>query len=68
MATYQFPDGFVWGVATAAAQIEGAARVGRQGRVDLGPVRHAPRATSRTATRPRSPATTITATRPTSTC
>jgi beta-glucosidase len=25
MATYQFPDGFVWGVATAAAQIEGAA-------------------------------------------
>jgi beta-glucosidase len=24
MATYQFPDGFVWGVATAAAQIEGA--------------------------------------------
>jgi Glycosyl hydrolase family 1 len=25
MATYQFPDGFVWGVATAATQIEGAA-------------------------------------------
>ena len=25
MATYQFPDGFVWGVATASAQIEGAA-------------------------------------------
>ena len=26
MVSYQFPDGFVWGVATAAAQIEGAAR------------------------------------------
>ena len=25
MASYQFPTGFVWGVATAAAQIEGAA-------------------------------------------
>ena len=31
MATYQFPDGFVWGVATAAAQIEGAARVDGKG-------------------------------------
>jgi beta-glucosidase len=26
MVSYQFPEGFVWGVATAAAQIEGAAR------------------------------------------
>jgi beta-glucosidase len=26
MATYEFPSGFVWGAATAAAQIEGAAR------------------------------------------
>ena len=26
MSTYQFPSNFVWGVATAAAQIEGAAR------------------------------------------
>ena len=26
MAAYQFPNGFVWGAATAAAQIEGAAR------------------------------------------
>jgi beta-glucosidase len=26
MTTYQFPDGFVWGVATASAQIEGAAQ------------------------------------------
>ena len=26
MATYRFPEGFVWGAATAAAQIEGAAR------------------------------------------
>jgi beta-glucosidase len=25
MATHQFPDGFAWGVATASAQIEGAA-------------------------------------------
>ena len=50
-----FPDGFVWGAATAAAQIEGAA-LGWQGRIDLGPLRHAARATSRTAIRPRSPA------------
>jgi beta-glucosidase len=26
MLTYQYPPGFVWGVATASAQIEGAAR------------------------------------------
>jgi beta-glucosidase len=26
MVSYQFPEGFVWGVATAAAQIEGATR------------------------------------------
>lgn len=26
MTSYQFPAGFVWGVATALAQIEGAAR------------------------------------------
>jgi beta-glucosidase len=31
MATYQFPNGFVWGVATAAAQIEGAAHVDGKG-------------------------------------
>ena len=31
MASYQFPEGFVWGVATAAAQIEGAARAGGKG-------------------------------------
>ncbi len=31
MATYQFPDGFVWGVATAAAQIEGAATLDGKG-------------------------------------
>jgi beta-glucosidase len=31
MGTYQFPDGFVWGVAMAAAQIEGAARSGGKG-------------------------------------
>jgi beta-glucosidase len=31
MATYQFPAGFVWGVATAAAQIEGAARLEGKG-------------------------------------
>jgi beta-glucosidase len=31
MATYQFPDGFVWGVATASAQIEGAARLDGKG-------------------------------------
>ena len=31
MATYQFRDGFVWGAATAAAQIEGAARSGGKG-------------------------------------
>jgi beta-glucosidase len=31
MATYKFPDGFVWGVATASAQIEGAARTDGKG-------------------------------------
>ena len=31
MTTYQFPDGFVWGTATAAAQIEGAARTDGKG-------------------------------------
>ncbi len=31
VATYQFPDRFVWGVATAAAQIEGAARAHGKG-------------------------------------
>jgi len=31
MTTYQFPDGFVWGVATAAAQIEGAAHLDGKG-------------------------------------
>ncbi len=31
MATYQFPEGFVWGAATAAAQIEGAVRSGGKG-------------------------------------
>jgi beta-glucosidase len=31
MATYQFPAGFVWGVATAAAQIEGAANADGKG-------------------------------------
>ena len=32
----QFPEGFVWGVATAAYQIEGSADGRRQGQVDLG--------------------------------
>jgi beta-glucosidase len=31
MAAYEFPDGFVWGAATAAAQIEGAVRAGGKG-------------------------------------
>jgi beta-glucosidase len=31
MSSYQFPAGFVWGVATASAQIEGAAREGGKG-------------------------------------
>ena len=31
MPSYQFPAGFVWGVATASAQIEGAAREGGKG-------------------------------------
>ncbi|WP_435006561.1 GH1 family beta-glucosidase [Tundrisphaera lichenicola] len=30
-ASYQFPEGFIWGVAAAAAQIEGAARVDGKG-------------------------------------
>jgi len=31
MESYQFPDGFVWGVATAAAQIEGASHADGKG-------------------------------------
>src|SRR3954451_22995462 len=31
MTSYQFPDGFAWGVATSAAQVEGAAREGGKG-------------------------------------
>jgi beta-glucosidase len=31
MASYTFPEGFVWGAATAAAQIEGAARTDGKG-------------------------------------
>jgi beta-glucosidase len=31
MASYEFPHGFVWGVATAAAQIEGAAHLDGKG-------------------------------------
>ena len=39
MAALAFPKGFLWGAATASYQIEGAWQRGRQGRVDLGPLR-----------------------------
>ena len=62
----KFPDGFLWGTATAAYQIEGGHDADGKGRVDLGHVlAHAgqDRRTARPAT---SPAITTTATATTS--
>ena len=65
-APLAFPPDFVWGAATAAYQVEGAASDGRTHAVDLGHLRGRARAASATATRPTSPATTTTGTARTS--
>ena len=61
-----FPDGFAWGAATAAYQIEGAAAEDGRGAVDLGHLLRTRPARSPTATPATWPATTTTATRATS--
>ncbi len=67
MPTYQFPSGFVWGVAAASAQIEVAPRV-KAARVNRsGTGSHPYLARSKAATRRKWPAIIITASRPTST-
>ena len=72
--TTPFPDGFLWGGATAANQIEGAYDAGRQGPVDPGrdAPRHHRRPRTRRSRRPTtsssSASTTTTATPRTSRC
>ena len=53
-----FPDGFLWGAATASYQIEGARRRGRSHALHLGHASRTPPARSRTATPATWPATT----------
>ena len=62
MSVGAFPEGFVWGAATAAYQIEGAADAGRPRAEHLGPVRAHARPGHERRDAATSPATTTTAT------
>ena len=65
-APLAFPPDFVWGAATAAYQVEGAASDGRTHAVDLGHLRGRPGPHPQRRPRPTSPATTTTGTARTS--
>ncbi len=65
-AAASFPNGFVWGTATSAYQIEGAVNEDGRGPLDLGHLQRTRPARSRITPTPTAPTITITATRKTS--